>query len=124
VPPPPVAGAPVGTGLVDRLGACDGDADECGEGLAEEWERAEALLAAAGGLAPAVPPGCAVADARAPGEDVGNGTEGEDVVHAQTAAEARMVTMPQPAVSRALSAFLACNGLFTTGIPGYSSGAP
>jgi hypothetical protein len=36
VPPPPVGGAAVGTGLAARPGEGDGDAGECPDGLAEE----------------------------------------------------------------------------------------
>jgi hypothetical protein len=74
VPPPPVGGAAVGTGLAARPGEGDGDAGECPDGLAEERavglaeecavglaeERTEGLAVgwplAPGSVAPAVPP--------------------------------------------------------------------
>jgi hypothetical protein len=67
VPPPPVGGAAVGTGLAARPGEGNGDAGECPDGLAEERavglaeERTEGLAVgwplAPGSVAPAVPPG-------------------------------------------------------------------
>ncbi len=126
MPPPPVAGAAVGTGLADRLGVADRDAglgvadfdpaglgvadfDPAGLGvawLAEDWAFGLALVV---GVVPPVarvgrPVG--VAEPVPPGENVAGVAEGEDPEQAETDAEANMVTVAQPAtVNLALSPF-------------------
>jgi len=122
VPPPPVAGAAVRNGLADGLGVADDDADGLGvadrdgdglgvadrdaDGLGVADGLAEGLTLVLGVVAPAVPPGGigVVAEPVTAGENgVGVG-EGEDVVQAETEAEASMVRVAQPTtVNRALS---------------------
>jgi hypothetical protein len=110
VPPPPVAGAPVGTGTVAvgvavavavAVGVADGDAD--GDAVGDAVGLAEGLAdGLAVGLrlalgARAVPLKNVVGVADAP-------AEGEGVEQAETAAEATMAATPQPmAVDLALS---------------------
>lgn len=103
VPPPPVAGAAVGSGLADGLGAtdgdadgdsdgdCDGDSDGDAEGLAEG-------LALVLSEAPTVPLGkmVEVGDAVPAGENEDAPTEEVDPEQAETAAEASRVMVPQP----------------------------
>src|SRR5579864_1641895 len=100
VPPPPVGGAPAGTGLV-----VGGDGDEFHsrlvEGLADGL--ADGLLERlAPGLGVVVPPvpldeTAGLAEVLAVGDDVGgSAAEGEDVVQAETNAQASMAAAPQP----------------------------
>src|SRR5258707_10544352 len=102
VPPPPVAGAAVGNGLADRLRVTDGDADgladRLGDDVADGLGVGLAEMLALGVATPGVPlaEAAAVADALVVDEDVGSAAEDEDVVQAETAAEASMVAMPQP----------------------------
>lgn len=96
VPPPPVAGAPTGTGLADRRGVADGVADGDADGLALRL----------GVVDPAVVLGerLAVAESLAPGENEGGVADGEDAEQAATEAEASMAQVTQlAAVSLALS---------------------
>ena len=135
MPPPPVGGAATGNGLGDGLGVADGDGEALTDGLAEALRDglAEALAdALADGLALAVDlvaEGVSVAaevdvaGAVMAGEDVGSAAEGEDVVQAEIAAEASMVTMPQPtAVSLALSPIPTMVVRILTGSPHASGG--
>jgi hypothetical protein len=132
VPPPPVGGAPVGIGLV-----VGGDGDEFPsllvEGLADgradglfEWlvlglgvlglGVPEVGVPELGVLVPPVPLGetAGLAGLLAVGEDVGgSAAEGEDVVQAETTAQANMAAMPQPTALKPLVGKM-CNGLFTT----------
>jgi hypothetical protein len=108
VPPPPVGGAAVGNGLGAGLCVADGDgealtdglAEALGDGLADGLAEAlgDGLALAVGELAEGVSLAeeVDVAGAVMAGEDVGSDAEGEDVVQAEIAAEASMVTMPQP----------------------------
>jgi hypothetical protein len=84
-----VAGAAVGIGRPDGLCAVGGDADPL------EW-------LALGVATLAVPPGNAVdvAGELFAGENVGSVVEGEDVVQAETAAEANTVRLPQATTPR------------------------
>ena len=100
VPPPPVAGATVGIGLgfglgvTVLLGVTVGL--EVGLGVTVGLEV---------GLGAPLDEAVAVAEALAEDDDVGRRAEGEDdVVQAETVAEASMIKMPQPtAASLALS---------------------
>ena len=96
MPPPPVAGAAVRTGLADVLGGADGDADVLAEGLV----LVPGVVALGAGLGETV----AVAETVPEGENgVGVG-EAEDAVQAETEAEASMTSVPQlRAVNLALS---------------------
>jgi hypothetical protein len=123
VPPPPVGGAAAGNGLGDGLCVADGDADELAEGLADEL--AEGLALALGVVTLAVPLGRIVGDAEPvpAGENVAGVAEGWDVVQAEIAAEASMVTMPQPtAASLALSPVPTMVVRILTGSPHASGG--
>jgi hypothetical protein len=114
VPPPPVGGAPFGIGLV--LGgdgdefpgrAVEGLADGLGDGLFERVAPGLGVVPPGLGV---VPPGLGVVVRAGPleetaglaevllvGEDVGgSAAEDEDVVQADTAAQANMAAMPQP----------------------------
>ena len=129
VPPPPVAGAAVGTGLGVAEGLGVGLADEVAVGmivgLADEVADGRTLTLGVG-----------VAEPVAPGEIGGGVAEGEDPEQAETAAEARMVKVAQPTtanlalrpvpfmVVRILKLPQTCNGLFITGILGYAIRAP
>jgi hypothetical protein len=98
VPPPPVAGAAVGNGLVDGLGVADG--------LRVGDRLAEGLTLALGVATLAVPLGgeLTVAELVAPGENVVGVAGGEDAVQAETDAEASMAKVAQlAAVNLALS---------------------
>lgn len=98
VPPPPVAGAAVTTGLADRLGVADW------RGVADPW--ADGLTLALGGVTPAVPLGglLGVAEPVPAGENGVGVAEGEDPVQAETDAEASMAKVAQPTtVNLALS---------------------
>ena len=97
VPPPPVAGAAVGSGLADGLGVADGVADRLGV--------ADGLTLALGVVTLAVPLGkCGVAEPVPAGENVVGVAEGEDAVQAETDAEASMAKVAQPTpVNLALS---------------------
>lgn len=98
MPPPPVAGATVGSGLADRVGVADaravcvtvtvgaGDTDPVGLVLAL-GELLMVSLAETVGVGEALPPGENDADGPA---------EGVDPEHAETAAEASMAMMLQP----------------------------
>jgi len=122
VPPPPVAGAPVGTGagekvvcvtVGDKVGdGLTGDGD--GEGLAERLADGLGLALEEGTLA--VPLKKPVGDGELPSRaaDVASGVEmlgaavGWAAVHAETAEQASTVTVPQPiAVSLARVAAVA-----------------
>jgi hypothetical protein len=104
VPPPPVTGAALGTGLGDRLGEGSGlglsDGDALAEALALSDELALALsLALALGLDEAV----LVAVELAPAEPLvvgrnvdGGGVEAEPEVQAESATQASMAVRPQP----------------------------
>ena len=117
MPPPPVDGAAVGNrlveGLADGLPVADRVADLLALGLA--------LVLGAVARAVLVDEAVGVAEAPVADEDVGTGTEGEgsvaegeDVVHAEIAAEASMAAMPQPAaVSLELSPVPAVVRTFT-----------
>jgi hypothetical protein len=118
VPPPPVAGAAVGTGLADRLGVADFDAAGLGvadfdaaglavaDRLPEGWAVGLALVVGAVPPVARVGRPVGVAEPVPPGENVAGVAEGEDPVQAETVAEANMVTVAQPAtVNLALSPF-------------------
>ena len=120
VPPPPVGGAPFGTGLV----VGDGDEFPCriveeltdglGDGLFERVAPGlgvvlpplgvvlpglGVVLPPLGVVVPAVPieETAGLAEVLLVGEDVGgNAAEDEDVVQADTAAQANIAAMPQP----------------------------
>jgi hypothetical protein len=102
VPPPPVAGAAVGSGLADGLGAADcsadGDSDGDSDGLAEGLVLSEALAVPLGKMVE-------VGEVVPAGENEDDPAEGvDDPEQAETAAEASMVMVPQPmTVSIALS---------------------
>jgi hypothetical protein len=125
VPPPPVGGAPFGIGLV--VGG-DGDefpsrvfeglADRVGDGLLEPVARGlGVVLPGLGVVVPAAPPEeetAGLAEVLLVGDDVGgSAAEGEDVVQAETTAQANMAAMPQPTALKPLVGKM-CNGLFTT----------
>jgi hypothetical protein len=100
VPPPPVAGAAVGTWLdvPDGLGVA--------EGLGVGDRLADGLPLALGELSLAVRPGemVGVAEPLAAGENGVGSDEGEDPEQAETDAEANMAKVAQPtAVNRVLS---------------------
>jgi hypothetical protein len=114
VPPPPVGGAPAGIGLVvggdgdefpSRLveGLADGRADGLFEWLVPELgvpglDVPELGVPELRVLVPPVPldETAGLAELLAVGEDVGgSAAEGEDVVQAETAAQANMAAMPQ-----------------------------
>jgi hypothetical protein len=109
VPPPPVGGAPVGIGLVvggdgdefpSRLveGLADGRADGLFEWLVLGLGVPGLGVPELGVPVPPVPLGetAGLAGLLAVGEDVGgSAAEGEDVVQAETAAQASMAAMPQ-----------------------------
>jgi len=111
VPPPPVGGATVGTGLGDGLGVAVGDglavAVAVGDGLGEGEVDS---LGVAVGEAESVAVG--VAEVVEPGEDEGSAADPVADVQAETTAEMSMAKMPQPtAVSLARSparAVMAC----------------
>jgi hypothetical protein len=126
VPPPPVAGAAVGTGL--------GVAEGLGVGLAD-GVTVGVIVGLADGLAPTgraegrtLALGVGVAEPVAPGEIGGGVAEGEDPEQAEMAAEASMAKATQPTtvslarrpvpmtVARVLILPQTCNGLFITGI--------
>jgi hypothetical protein len=98
VPPPPVAGATVGTGL--------GVAEGLGAGLADVADRVAVGVIV--GLADEVAVrltlalGVGVAEPVAPGEIIGGVAEGEDPEQAETAAEANMAKAAQPTANLAL----------------------
>jgi hypothetical protein len=103
VPPPPVAGAAVGTGLgvAVGLGVTVGLGVAVGlgvvVGLGDTVRRGDTVgLAVALGVVLAE--ALAVAEALAEDDDVGNAVGEPDVVQAETAAEASMIRMPQPMV--------------------------
>src|ERR1035441_1540857 len=98
VPPPPVVGAAVGSGLADGLGVADGDADRLGV--------ADGLTLALGVVTLAVPLGriVGVAEPVPAGENVVGVAEGEDAVQAETAVSEieqydRVILNVQPGVS-------------------------
>ena len=102
VPPPPVTGAPLGTGLGDGLGEGSGlglsDADGLAEGLVLSDELALSLVLALG-LDEAVLVAVEVSPAEplAVGRNVdGGGVEAEPEVQAESATQASMVVRPQP----------------------------
>ncbi len=119
VPPPPVGGAPFGIGLVvggdgdvfpsrvveglgDGLG--DGLLEPVAPGLGVVPPRLGLVLPALGVMARAVlleEETAGLAEVLLVGDDVGgNAAEGEDVVQADTAAQANMAAMPQPTARR------------------------
>ena len=102
MPPPPVAGATLGIGLGFALGVAVGPGVAVGLGVAVRLGVTDGLLP---GLGVVLDEAVAVAEALAEDDDVGSSAEGEDdVVQAETVAEASMIKMPQPrAVSLALS---------------------
>lgn len=113
VPPPPVTGAPLGTGLGDGLGEGSGiglsDADGLAEALALALSDELALsLALALVLDEAPPPAVLVAVELTPTEPLAEGmyvdaggVEAEPEVQAESATQASTVVRPQPtAVSR------------------------
>jgi hypothetical protein len=103
VPPPPVAGAAVGTGLAVGLGVTEGD------GLGVVVGEGDGLVVGLGvglGLPLGEPLGetVDVADAPAEDEDEGVGSAPEDGVpeHAETVTETSTVKMPQPTAASSL----------------------
>src|SRR5215469_4196684 len=114
VPPPPVGGAPFGIGLVvgdgdefpcrvvgelaDGLG--DGLFERVAPGLGEVLPGLGVVLPGLGVVVPAVPleeETAGLAEVLLVGDDVGgSAAEGEDVVQADTAAQAKRAAMPQP----------------------------
>jgi hypothetical protein len=82
VPPPPVAGAAVGTGLGVTVGL--GEAVGLGE-----------TVALAVGLGVVLDEALAVAEAPSEDDDVGAAVGEDDVVQAETVAETSMIKMPQ-----------------------------
>jgi hypothetical protein len=114
VPPPPVGGAPFGIGLLvggdgDEFPSrvVDGLADGLGDGLFERVAPGlgvvllglGVVLLGLGVLVPAVPleETAGLAEVLLVGDDVGgSAAEGEDVVQADTAAQAKRAAMPQP----------------------------
>ena len=125
VPPPPVAGAAVGTGLGVAEGLGVGLADEVADGVA-----VGVIVGLADGVAVGrtLALGVGVAEPVAPGEIGGGVAEGEDPEQAEMAAEASIAKATQPTtvnlalrpvpmmVARILILPQTCNGLFTTGI--------
>jgi hypothetical protein len=98
VPPPPVGGATVGTGLGEGLCVTVGDAEGLGEVVGEGLgEVVGEGLTEELALGVAVPLGeaDAVAEGLLEGDDLGSSAEGEDPVQAETAAETSIVTMPK-----------------------------
>jgi hypothetical protein len=94
----------VGSGLADALRVADGDADGLAEWLAEWLALALGVAVVRVALGDAV----GVAESLREGEDGGSVAVDEDVVQAETAAEASRVKMPKPtAVNRPLSLVLA-----------------
>jgi len=117
VPPPPVGGALFGIGLVvggdgDEFPSrvVDGLADGLGDGLFERVAPGlgvvlpglGVVLPGLGVVVPAVPleeETAGLAELLLVGDDVGgNAAEDEDVVQADTAAQAHMAAMPQPTI--------------------------
>ena len=114
VPPPPVGGAPFGIGLLvggdgDEFPSrvVDGLADGLGDGLFERVAPGlgvvllglGVVLPGLGVLVPAVPleETAGLAEVLLVGDDVGgSAAEDEDVVQADTAAQAKRAAMPQP----------------------------
>ena len=108
VPPPPVGGAPFGIGLVvggdgDEFPSreVEGLADGLGDGLFEPVAPGlGVVLPGLGVVVPAVllaEETAGLAEVLLVGDDVGgNAAEGEDVVQADTAAQANMAAIPQP----------------------------
>ncbi len=103
VPPPPVAGATGGTGLLGEalVGAVVGE-------LVGGWAVGGEVSGAVGALVEGDAEVGGVAGDDSEGEDVGGSGVVGDVVQAEIAAEASMTAMPQPsAASLALSPVLA-----------------
>jgi hypothetical protein len=107
VPPPPVAGAAVGSGLADGLGATDCAADGVSDGVSDgdpdgdpdgDSDAVSDGLALVLAVALAVPLGemVEVGEVVPAGENEGDPTVDVDVEQAETAAEVSMVMMPQP----------------------------
>ena len=99
VPPPPVAGAAVGTGL--------GVAEGLGVGLADEvadWVAVGVIVGLADEVAEGrtLALGVGLAELVAPGEIGGGVAEGEDPEQAETAAAASMAKVAQPTFNLAL----------------------
>jgi hypothetical protein len=125
VPPPPVGGAPFGIGLVvggdgDEFPSrvAEGLADGVGDGLFEPVARGlGVVLPGLGVVVPAAPleeETAGLAEVLLVGDDVGgSAAEGEDVVQAETTAQANMAAMPQPTALKPLVGKMR-NGLFTT----------
>jgi hypothetical protein len=96
VPPPPVSGAPAGTGLAGR----SPDADDDGLGVVGPALPVAGVVS--GGVLPAEL--LTVAEPLDPGENVGGDADGEDPEQAATEADAIMATLAQlAAVTRARS---------------------
>jgi len=109
VPPPPVGGAAVGTGLGDGLCAGEGLGEgvgvTVGDGLGDDDVVADALGLGVGVVVLDVPsPGetDAVAEAPVEGEDVGSAPDVGDVEQAETAARANMVKTPTASLTLGL----------------------
>jgi hypothetical protein len=119
VPPPPVAGAAVGTGLGVGEGLAVGLADGVAVGVIVGVARGVAV-----GLTLALAVG--VGEPVAPGEIGGGVAEGEDPEQAEMATEAKMAKATQPtAVNLALRPVpMTRDGLFITGTLGYAIRAP
>jgi hypothetical protein len=101
VPPPPVGGATVGTGLGDGLGVTVGDgvavAVAVGDGLGDG--EVDSLGVAVGeAVSVAVSVAVGVAEVVAPGEDEGSAADPVADVQAETSAEMSMAKMAQPTV--------------------------
>ncbi len=119
VPPPPVAGAAVGTGVAVGLGVAEGD------GLGVFVGEGDELLVGLGlELAELLGETVDVADAPAEDEDEGVGSAPEDGVpeHAASVTEASTVTMPQPTAASSLALSLVPVVLRTFMEPPHASG--
>ena len=118
MPPPPVAGAAVGTGLA--VGLADGLAEELAAGLGDVVEPGDVVVVGvAVGLAPALAVG--VGEPDAPGEIGGGVAEGEDPEQAERATEVRTTKAAQTTVRQMA---LTCDGLFITGCKATRSECP
>jgi hypothetical protein len=112
VPPPPVAGATVGTGL--GVAEWPGVADGLGLGLADEL-----AVGVVDGLTVGLPPALAVGvgEPDAPGEMGGGVADGEDPEQAERAIEASIAKAAPTMANLALKPVpMTCAGLFITGI--------
>jgi hypothetical protein len=120
VPPPPVAGAAVGTGVAVGLGVAEGD----GLGVVVgEGDGLVVWLALA--LGEALGETLDVADAPVEDEDEGVGSAPEDGVpeHAETVTETSTAKMPQPTAASSLAlSFVPATVLRTFMEPPHASG--